>query len=250
MPQVRKVVALIHCAVSVLVAGCATNDPAKALQSALAAVPSCCASPREFPFEPVAIDQRHAIRIDQRSPAYSFPDGKSFFRPIALPASPQPATATIVSFALVDKAGLNERVGYYFLPIVLFYDAGFDPSPPFKSVTKFLFDGRGRRFSAFQVPVPRDARYLAIFTDARILNVAIPIPVEFTTMATHTMTCESATRAAPASMDRTLIEALCGLFNGAPVYVPPSNGQRYASIPNGAGGDLELWLSGPAAERR
>jgi hypothetical protein len=239
-PAVTVWVALL----ALLATGCASSPPAEDLRAALDSAPVCCTSPREFPFRPVAIEQRAAVVIDARSPVYRFPHGKSFLAAFALPMSPHPAFATVATFPVLGKNLLNEWVGSYFSPVLLFYDEQFQPSGPFEGPTAFMFNGNGRRFSALRVPVPPQARYLVVYTDARLLNTTLPVPVEFSTVDTNAVACDVSGRAVADLGTSALVTTLCGIFAGLSIYTPPQAWTWYATIPYSAGGNLELWLSG------
>ncbi len=230
-------------------AGCNLQHRANSLKKALNSAPVCCASPREFPFEPAALEQRIAFSIDERSPVFAFPTGRSFFKGFALPSSPRPAMATIVSYAEVEKGPLNQWTGSYFSPMVVTFDENRLPSRPIEGVRRFLFDGMGRRFSVLQVPVAPDARFMAIHTDAGLMDTTIAVPVEFAAQGTNALTCGATgggTIGGQTDLE-PMARALCGLFAGAPVYAPPATSEWNASIPYTAGGELELWLSAPRA---
>lgn len=228
-----------------LVTGCASSGRTDALEKALATAPACCAGPREFRFDPAAIGQRVVFTLDERSPVHAFPNGRSFFKALALPESPLPAFVTVASFPVVLKGRLNEWGGHHLSPSIVFFDANFEPSHVFDGPSTFMFTGNGRRFSAFRVPVPPDARYLSVFTDARLLDATVPIPVEFTVQNTQAVACDISGKPDGAAPDVGLFTALCGLFAGLTVYTPPTTGTWYATMPYSAGGNLELWLSGP-----
>lgn len=232
-------------ALAALVTGCASNGRTDALGKALATAPACCTGPREFRFHPAAIGQRVVFTLDQRSPVHAFSHGRSFFKALALPESPRAAFVTVASFPVVEKGRLNDWRGRYFAPSIVYFDANFEPSQPFDGPTNFMFNGNGRRFSAFRAPVPPDARYLAVFSDARLLDATVPIPVEFTVQNTQAVACDISGKPVGAAPDAGLFTALCGLFAGLTVYTPPATGTWYATIPYSAGGNLELWLSGP-----
>lgn len=227
-----------------LTTGCASDPQAENLRNALESVPTCCTGPGAFPFRPTVIEQRTVVAIDAQSPAYGFPRGKSFFAAFALPTAPQPIIATVASFPVLRKNGLNEWIGSYFAPAILFYDESFQAVGSFEGPTRFLFNGNGRRFSALHAPVPANARYLVVFTDPRLLSTTLPVPVEFSTLDTSTVACDLSGRAAGAP-PADPITALCGLFAGLSIYTPPPSEISYATIPRAAGGNLELWLTGP-----
>lgn len=217
------------------------------MRTALEARPVCCSGPREFPFESAALEQRYAFTIDESSPAFAFPTGKSYFKGFALPASPKPMAATIVSYAVVEKASLNKWTGHYFSPIVVFYDENLRPSRQLEGIRKFLFDGQGRRFSAFQVPVAPDARFMVIYADAHHLNTKFQVPVEFATRDTEAIVCGAPSESLYAGRpDMALLaKAMCGLFTETTVYVPPQTWEWHASVPYSPGGELVLWLMPP-----
>jgi hypothetical protein len=230
------------------VTGCASNPQADELRRSLESAPVCCSSPMSFPFKPVAMEQRVIVALDARSPVYGFPNGKSYFGAFALPASPHASFATVASFPVIRRNALNEWYGSYFSPMLMFYDEVFQPSGRFGGAPRFMFDGNGRRFSVLRASIPRNARYLAVFTDARLANATLPVPIEFSTADTSAVTCDASGRAAGAVPDSE-IGALCGLFAGVSIYAPSQSWTSYATVPYAAGGNLELWLSGPEPKR-
>jgi len=232
-------------ALAALMAGCASSGRNDALENALATAPACCASPREFRFDPATIGQRVVLTLDERSPVHAFPHGRSFFKALALPNAPRAAFATVASFPVVEKGRLNEWRGRYFAPSIVYFDANFEPTDPFDGPPNFMFNGNGRRFSIFRVPVPPDARYLAIFTDARLLGGTVQVPVEFAVQNTQSVACDISGTPVGATPDSGLFTALCGLFAGLTIYTTPVTGTWNAAVPYSASGNLELWLSGP-----
>ncbi len=56
-------------------------------EQALAAAPSCCASLRELPYQPIPVNFSGEVRIDTGAPAFAFDSGKSYFRAFQLPAA-------------------------------------------------------------------------------------------------------------------------------------------------------------------
>jgi hypothetical protein len=232
-------------ALAVLMAGCASSGRDDALEKALATSPACCAGPREFRFDPATIGQRVVFTLDERSPVHAFPRGRSFFKALALPESPRATFVTVASFPVVEKGSLNEWRGRYFAPSIVYLDANFEPSQPFDGPPNFMFNGNGRRFSAFRAPVPPDARYLVVFTEARLLGGTVPVPVEFAVQNTQAIACDISGKTAGATPDPGLFTALCGLSAGLTVYTAPATGTWNAAVPYSAGGNLELWLSGP-----
>ncbi len=243
----RIIVTLIIGAAALVSAGCASNRGTTAPEAALATAPSCCASPRDFPFEAAESDERIAFSIDERSSAYPFASGRSFFKAFALAESPQPVTATTVSFADMEQSTLGGWTGRYFAPVVVFYDAVFKAYGPFQGVPDFLFDGRGRWFTALRTPIPPHARYMVVMTDARLLHDNVRIPAVFRPTGAKTQDCASAAGSSTAAAGAMSMETLCGLFAGAPVYAPAAKSGSSVPIPYSAGGDLALWLSPPAA---
>lgn len=227
--------------------GCDVQHRANSLKQALKSAPVCCASPSEFPFEPAALEQRIAFSLGERSPVFEFPTGRSFFKGFALPSSSRPATATIVSYAELAEGPLNQWTGGYFSPVVVTFDENRLPSRPIGGVRRFLFDSMGRRFSVLQVPVARDARFMAIHTDASLMDRTIAVPIEFAAQGTNALTCGATGEGTFGGQTdlEPMAKALCGLFAGAPVYAPPAASDWNASIPYAAGGELELWLSAP-----
>lgn len=104
---VRPLAALV---LLVLLAGCAGYEwrpgtggrlwdlhvqvPADAVR-ALSDAPSCCASLADLPFAPLDLSGRVVLDIDERSPAFAFETGKSFFAAFRLPDGPRPLEVSV-----------------------------------------------------------------------------------------------------------------------------------------------------------
>ena len=64
---------------------------------ALSDAPSCCASLADLPFAPLDPSGRVVLDIDERSPAFAFETGKSFFAAFRLPDGPRPLEVSVTS---------------------------------------------------------------------------------------------------------------------------------------------------------
>ncbi len=83
------------------------------------AEPICCTSMREFTFEKVQIGESKGFDLVEKSPAYQFETGKSYFRTFLLPQKGYPYVARITSYMVRGSPA------YVFFPHVLTLDENF-----------------------------------------------------------------------------------------------------------------------------
>lgn len=93
------------------------DSRASALQQ-LGSATVCCTSINELQYQPLAAEQKRVVAIDGSSPAFNFPEGKSYYAAFKLPTNSGDLKITVAG--LIDKTLFN--------PTVLLLDAQFKPT--------------------------------------------------------------------------------------------------------------------------
>ncbi|WP_321148738.1 MalM family protein [Aeromonas jandaei] len=93
------------------------DSRASALQQ-LGTATVCCSSISELRYQPLAAEQKKVIAIDGSSPAFNFPEGKSYYAAFKLPTNSGDLKITVAG--LIDKTLFN--------PTVLMLDSQFKPT--------------------------------------------------------------------------------------------------------------------------
>ncbi|MFL9594905.1 MalM family protein [Aeromonas veronii] len=93
------------------------DSRASALQQ-LGSATVCCTSINELQYQPLAAEQKRVIAIDGSSPAFNFPEGKSYYAAFKLPTNSGDLKITVAG--LIDKTLFN--------PTVLLLDSQFKPT--------------------------------------------------------------------------------------------------------------------------
>lgn len=93
------------------------DSRASALQQ-LGSATVCCSSISELQYQPLAAEQKKVIAIDGSSPAFNFPEGKSYYAAFKLPTHSGDLKITVAG--LIDKTLFN--------PTVLLLDSQFKPT--------------------------------------------------------------------------------------------------------------------------
>ncbi|MFQ1707762.1 MalM family protein [Aeromonas veronii] len=78
----------------------------------------CCSSINELQYQPLAAEQKRVVAIDGSSPAFNFPEGKSYYAAFKLPSNSGDLKITVAG--LIDKTLFN--------PTVLLLDSQFKPT--------------------------------------------------------------------------------------------------------------------------
>lgn len=78
----------------------------------------CCTSISELQYQPLAAEQKRVVAIDGTSPAFNFPEGKSYYAAFKLPTNSGDLKITVAG--LIDKTLFN--------PTVLLLDSQFKPT--------------------------------------------------------------------------------------------------------------------------
>lgn len=93
------------------------DSRASALQQ-LGSATVCCTSINELQYQPLAAEQKRVVAIDGSSPAFNFPEGKSYYAAFKLPTNSGDLKITVAG--LIDKTLFN--------PTVLLLDSHFKPT--------------------------------------------------------------------------------------------------------------------------
>ncbi|RUR57880.1 transcriptional regulator [Aeromonas veronii] len=93
------------------------DSRASALQQ-LGTATVCCSSINELQYQPLAAEQKRVVAIDGSSPAFKFPEGKSYYAAFKLPSNSGDLKITVAG--LIDKTLFN--------PTVLLLDSQFKPT--------------------------------------------------------------------------------------------------------------------------
>jgi maltose operon protein len=112
-------VAVVFFPIGLLAAGCAPSYDAAAKE--LVAAKSCCRDLTEFKYEELPQDEPLVFELNQSSPAFNFPSGKSFFKALRLPERSLPYTIKIRSYA----QGNSNLDSYIFYPKILLLNDSF-----------------------------------------------------------------------------------------------------------------------------
>lgn len=112
-------VMLLAC-LTIAVSGCAV--PYAKIISQYQAAAVCCGSVDEFSFEALEIGDSKGFDLNDKSPAYQFPTGKSYFKAFLLPRSPHPYVVRIESYMLGDDI----HSAYIFYPQVITLDENYE----------------------------------------------------------------------------------------------------------------------------
>lgn len=179
------------CLVALLTTSCVVRYK-KAVDSLKASAP-CCRSVAEFKYDPFPPAGVANFKIDEASPAFEFPTGKSFFKAFALPERSTHYRLLIKSFAL----GQDEYAAHIFFPQLAVLDGRFrvlrqsDPAD-FRVGRSGLVETASASWNVLRIKVegsvliddPR-ARYVVVYTTYDLLSggslfdalARVPVPV-------------------------------------------------------------------------
>jgi hypothetical protein len=159
-------------AIAILLAGCAPSY--KEVMQRYNEAPVCCASFSEFSYEELRPGDSKSFDLNDKSPAFAFDTGKSYFKAFRLPLFSGPYRITIWSEAFVNDIDSP----HIFLPqAILLNDE--------KEVVRIVeFHPRSLKFEADIVrhtlklhidmgEKNLKERYLVIYTTKRLLNVSL-----------------------------------------------------------------------------
>lgn len=167
-----------------LTASCAAMVPRQKALESLAGSAPCCDSLQELHYEQLPFDETVTFALDERSPSYNFPSGKSYVKAFTLPDHDPPYAVHVESFALgetVDKA-------HVFYPQLALLDASYsfvkmsDPGK-FSLVKAGFFEtasatwGLMVKMDGSMVVDKPEARYLLVYTTDELLKAATPYRV-------------------------------------------------------------------------
>ncbi len=98
--QTALIVNILMC-LTISVSGCSVPYTKTITQYQNAAI--CCASMEQFSFETLKIGDSKSFDLNERSPAFQFATGKSYFKAFLLPQSSYPYVITVTSYMLGDS---------------------------------------------------------------------------------------------------------------------------------------------------
>jgi maltose operon protein len=102
-----------------LLGGCAVSR--EQAHDTLAAATPCCSSLQSLPYQPLRPGEKVVFDVDERSPSFVFPSGKSYFKAFALPENGAPGRIELRSYAQGDRI---DRA-HVFYPGLLMLDRDF-----------------------------------------------------------------------------------------------------------------------------
>lgn len=102
-----------------LFAGCAT--PYGVVMARFREAPVCCRSVADFPYEDLRRGEPKSFDLNDKSPAFGFDSGKSYFKAFRLPPYAIPYRIVLRSYMLGDSVDS----AYIFCPQVIFLDGKF-----------------------------------------------------------------------------------------------------------------------------
>jgi hypothetical protein len=132
--------------------------------------PVCCQSPAEFHFEPAPDGILPAtFDLDEHSPAFEFPTGKSPFGAFELPKADAPRLLKVTGYELYNPRG-EKRV---FFPLVMLLDRDKRPLRATGWNEMVFYEGH------IEVPVPfggpgDSAAYAVVYTAPELVNAQAP----------------------------------------------------------------------------
>lgn len=178
--RVGRSLRFLIAACSALLASCAALEPAplEDTMRSLEAAKTCCASPKEFKYEPLPPLESREFEISVESQAFEFSTGKSYFKAFALPAYTASYSIIIESFEGWHRpAGSVPYASSVFVPVAMFLDTSYAVTRVVNEVSFKRVDGsllpRERLRLEATIPVGSENsqdRYIVIFTTRRALG--------------------------------------------------------------------------------
>lgn len=126
---------------------------------ALYAAPACCSGVADLPFQAVELGKEQPIPLEDTSPAFVFPEGKRFFRALALPSWNGPLQITVYSDLARSFGGASGVVR----PTVRLYDAQFQPTRVVTAEPDRHWQGMRFEMTFFINEADRAERYLVVY---------------------------------------------------------------------------------------
>lgn len=124
VPKLRIQAALINdiflACLMIIVSGCSIPYAKTISQYENAAI--CCTSMDKFIFEPLQVGDSNSFDLNEKSPAYQFLTGKSYFKALSLPQSSYPYVVNLTSYVLGDYIDL----AYIFYPQLITLNENYE----------------------------------------------------------------------------------------------------------------------------
>jgi maltose operon protein len=133
----------------------------------------CCSSLVQLPYEVTQLGQQLSFKIDNVSPAYDFPEGKSFFKAYTLPIVDSDYIIALYSY-LNGVLSWSENDSHIFYPVLMFLDK--DHKVLLKLSSNLMryeppsWEEPSRLEGKLIVPASVGARYLVIYTTKQLLE--------------------------------------------------------------------------------
>lgn len=135
---------------------------------------TCCESYSDMVFEPLNEKGKNKFVVGHQFQAFDFPEGKSFFRAVALPKLNYLYSLNIETWQ-TDSAGFASSLlsVHYFEPTLLFLDENFEVVEKFADL-RFRY-GSWFSTSGWETdidigPALADARYLIVYTNPEVVG--------------------------------------------------------------------------------
>jgi maltose operon protein len=139
-------------------AGCAV--PLADQLDTLSRASVCCTQLSEFKYQKLTANETRSVSLDEKSLAYVFESGKSFFAAFELPTFSQPYTVSL--YSTPHPAG-NGR-GTVLRPRIMLLDASFEITRTLADVPFRVGAGHALVKDFFVNRANRDERYLVVYT--------------------------------------------------------------------------------------
>jgi len=198
------------------VSGCATVERSRAT---LDAAKICCTSLSTLPFTSIALGTPKEIDIGEGSPAFQFPEGKSFFAAFTLPGMGMATTLDFMAGTNLN-ALLPASGSTVFIPQFIFLDDDFRLLQTAKDVplvqAQKLFEPTfaTTRYWSASIPVPPSAKHFIVY--AQLDRVGKTIVVDYGQQAGYVF-----------------------MSGSIPIYVPGGGADR-RNLPIAATGPIKL----------
>jgi hypothetical protein len=155
-----------------LLSGCASHAPA--LNYSLAAKVVCCDSFEQIVYLNIMDGKQHKFDIDESSPAFNFPGGKSYFVAISLGSDAKQLTL------ITRMVGGFIPTSYVFWPSLMFLDENYKPTRtlqqiPMRRTNDLVSLTMGGPIWIAEFPLALGERYCIAYTLRSRLDNPIPI---------------------------------------------------------------------------
>jgi hypothetical protein len=155
---------------AILISGCTTLPDLKAR---LDAAPSCCVGFEQMQFDPLPAEGDILLALDDRSPAFNFETGKSYFAAYSLPATAQGKQLQVLAHPTGSIAFESQTLAQIFCPRVLFLNSSKRPMSTHEVVGQFdrLNDFSGyMRGAGSAFDIPPQAAFVVVHANPQVFG--------------------------------------------------------------------------------